>query len=642
MDVGTVVISDIQYYEMAGNTIMTNSLIRKTFLNRWLAFLHDLVWIPIVIGLAYWLRFNFDSIPPVYFSGFTLFTMIAIPVQGVTFWFVGLYKGMWRFASIPDLFRIIKAVFVGALLLTGILAIMTRLVGIPRSVLFLYPLLLIGGLSLPRLIYRWYKDKHFSLQTGQRKNVAIVGAGKAGELLLRDLRNHNCYQIVGFFDDDSAKRGRDIHGVPVLGSLEELEEVVLEYGVEEIFVAIPSASRRDILRIVDFVDASGVSVRILPSLDDLDKLRPVGSQLRPLSVEDLLGREQIKIDYGAIKEYLAQKVVLVTGAGGSIGSELCRQIGKLAPDKLILFENGEFNLYAIELELKDILPTLELIVILGDVKNIERVDWVFRKFHPEIVFHAAAYKHVPMLELNPAEGVQNNVGGTRVIAEAAQRYGADKFVLVSTDKAVNPANVMGATKRVAELFCQNLNGRCGTSFITTRFGNVLGSTGSVVPLFQKQIEKGGPVTVTHPEIKRYFMTIPEAVSLILQAGAIGVGGEIFVLDMGELVLIRELAEQMIRLEGFEPGEDVEICYTGLRPGEKLYEELLHEDEGLLKTDHPKLFLAHSRVVEWDWLGEELNALQESAVSRDINLVKKHLQYIVPEYCHKENGLYEEL
>jgi FlaA1/EpsC-like NDP-sugar epimerase len=359
-------------------------------------------------------------------------------------------------------------------------------------------------------------------------------------------------------------------------------------------------------------------------------------KLRPVTVEDLLGREVIEINYGAVAEYLARKVVLVTGGGGSIGSELCRQIALQKPDAIIIFESSEYNLYSIDQNLQREFPKLRIKPVLGDIKDENRVSWVFGQYLPNVVFHAAAYKHVPMLEFNPAEGVRNNVIGTTIVAEAADRFHVERFVLISTDKAVNPANTMGATKRAAELFCQNLDQRSETSFITTRFGNVLGSTGSVVPLFQRQIETGGPVTVTHPEITRYFMTIPESVSLILQAGSMGQGGEIFVLDMGEPVLIKDLAEQMIRLSGLEPGIDIEIDYIGLRPGEKLYEELLHESEGLQLTSHEKLLLAKSRTVKWEWLMEKLVCLQKAAASRNIEKLRKCLQDVVPEF--KRNGL----
>ncbi len=610
---------------------MHRNLIKRTLFNRWSAFLHDLLWIPVSLLFAYLLRFNFDGIPEEHTAALGVLIAISLPVQGGAFWLFGMYRGLWRFASIPDLFRILKAVFFGALCVIVIFSLVTRLAGVPRSVLFLYPLLLTAGLSLPRLLYRWYKDQHFTLRKKEGTRIVIIGAGNAGELLLRDLRNQDEYQPVGFLDDDPVKQGREIHGVPILGSVGDLSQIVKAFGVQEIVIAVPSASQEEMQRIMEFCGASGIAASILPTLGGSENYQVSSSQLRPLTIEDLLGRQPIKLDTEAIQAYLKGKAVLVTGGGGSIGSELCRQVAEMNPARLIIFDHGEYNLYAIDHELRQSYPDLSLIVVLGDVKNQERVDWVFRKFTPDVVFHAAAYKHVPMLETNPAEGVSNNVAGTRMIVDAADKYGVERFVQVSTDKAVNPANVMGTTKRIGELYCQNFNDRSDTRFITTRFGNVLGSAGSVVPLFQRQIEDGGPVTVTHPDITRYFMTIPEAVSLILQAGAMGTGGEIFVLNMGDPVLIRHLAEQMITLSGLRVDDDIEIIYTGLRPGEKLFEEVLHKSEDLQQTSHEKLLLASSRKVDWNWLTEELDKLQEAAISRNVDVLKEHLRNIVPEY-----------
>ncbi len=483
-------------------------------LSRWAAVIHDLVWIPIALVFAYLLRFNLDGIPEPYWHGAMQMLLFAIPIQGIFFWYVGLYQSVWRFASIPDLLRIFQGVVLGTLVLSLCMSLIFRMEGIPRSVLLLYPLLLIVGVAVPRLIYRWFKDHRFN------------------------------------------------------------------------------------------------------------------------SIDDLLARDVIELDTNAIADYIQGKCILITGAGGSIGSELCRQLAEQKPKKLLIFEHSEFNLYQIKQELRTYHPGLVWKGILGDVKDVEHINWLFKTFKPQVVFHAAAYKHVPILESNPVQGVMNNVFGTKVVADASVRYKAECFVLVSTDKAVHPANVMGTTKRIAELYCQNLAARSDTRFITTRFGNVLDSAGSVVPLFRKQIHEGGPVTVTHPEITRYFMTIPESVRLILQAGAMGEGGEIFVLDMGKPILIRELAEQMIRLSGRVPGRDIKIVYTGLRPGEKLHEQLFHEKEGLKGTDHPKLMLAESRQVDWHTLLQELDELFASALERDIKALFQHLKNIVPEYSGK--------
>jgi FlaA1/EpsC-like NDP-sugar epimerase len=607
------------------------TILRQILFNRWSAFAHDLLWVPVVLAAAYFLRFNLDAIPPEYRPSLYRLIAIAVPIQAVIFWFFGLYRALWRFASIPDLVRIIKGVGLGILLIVVIDSLLTRLQGVPRSVLFLYPLLLVTGLSVPRISYRWFKDHRFNLNAREGQRTIIVGAGRAGELLARDMMYRPEYQLLAFVDDDPAKLDREIHGIRVVGGTAELARIVEAMNCEVVLLAMPSAGRKILQRLVAECDRLGVACKTLPSVVELSGRQVEAARLRPVTVEDLLGRDTIHLDYEAIAGYLQGRTILVTGGGGSIGSELCRQIAGQQPARLIIFEHAESNLYAIEYELRSHFKELPLEAVLGDVKNQDRVNWVFGRFRPEIVFHAAAYKHVPMLESNPAEGVRNNISGTRVIADAADRFGADRFVLVSTDKAVNPANVMGATKRVAEVYCQNLALRSQTKFITTRFGNVLGSVGSVVPLFEKQIKAGGPVTVTHPEITRYFMTIPEAVSLILQAGAMGRGGEIFVLDMGEPVRIQDLAQQMIRFSGLVPGRDIKIVYTGLRPGEKLFEELLHAGEDLQPTSHQKLLLARCRQVDWDWLAKEFISLEEAARSRDVELLKQHLRNIVPEY-----------
>ncbi len=607
------------------------NIVRKLLFNRWVAFLHDLLWVPISLVLAYLLRFNFDGIPAIHRPSLHHLLLFAPFVQGIIYWFFGLYRGFWRFASIPDLIRILQAVGLGALVITVSSGLLTRFQGVPRSVFLLYPLILTGGLCGSRLLYRWLKDHRLSLQKGSGKRTLIVGAGRAGELLVRDLLHRVEYEPVAFLDDDKSLQNREIHGIRVVGNTEDLPQIVSNQEIELVILAIPSAGKKVIRHLVQLCREVNVVCQTLPSVLEMKGMEVDADRLRPVTVDDLLGREPIRMDKKAISGYLSGRTVLVTGGGGSIGSELCRQVAAQQPDRLIIFDHGEFNIYSIDHELRGDFQDLRLETVLGDVKDRDRLDWVFSSFRPDVIFHAAAYKHVPMVEENPAEGVRNNVYGTQCVADAADRYQAEKFVLVSTDKAVNPANVMGATKRAAELYCQNLDRRSVTCFITTRFGNVLGSTGSVVPLFQRQIEAGGPVTVTHPEITRYFMTIPEAVSLILQAGAMGKGGEIFVLDMGEPVLIKDLAEQMIRLSGLEPGKDIEIVYTGLRPGEKLYEELLHKSEGLQPTSHEKLLLARSREVDWAWLQEKMICLEQAASSRNIDKLRACLQDVVPEF-----------
>jgi FlaA1/EpsC-like NDP-sugar epimerase len=616
------------------------TIITKIFLSRWVAFAHDVLCIPLALLMAYWLRFNLGNVPPQYLGGAKMTLLVVMPLQAIFFWIFGFYRGFWRFASLPDLVRIVKSVVVATVLCVLIVVVLVRVEIVPRSVFILYPLLLVILLSGSRLCYRYWKDHHLYLARKNGKRALIIGAGHAGDSLVRDLLASELYQPLGFLDDNVQAHGREIRGVRVLGSCNDLELLSRHLAIETVLIAIPSARRGFVASMINECSRLGLKCKTLPSLLELTGQQIQTKHLRDITVDDLLGRNPIKLDDVAIAEYLTGKTILVTGGGGSIGSELCRQIAKSRPRRLIIFEHSEFNLYSIEMELQGKFSDLNLTAVLGDVKDMSRVAWAFQEFRPEVVFHAAAYKHVPMVEKNPVEGVCNNVVGTKVVADAADRFGVRRFVLVSTDKAVNPANVMGTTKRIAELYCQNLAQRSKTKFITTRFGNVLGSAGSVVPLFEKQIKEGGPVTVTHKDITRYFMTIPEAVGLILQAGSMGHGGEIYVLEMGEPILIRDLAEQMILLSGLRLGVDIQIEYTGLRPGEKLFEEVFHAKEGLLGTEHPKLQLAMARMVDWQWLSAELEALKEAAKGRDLSRLTAQLKKIVPEYSGQESALRE--
>ena len=602
------------------------SRMRRTLL----IFGHDILMIPLAWLGAYWFRFNLYQIPGEYWSQALRTLPWVILVQAGSFYLFGLYKGVWRFASIPDLIRIIKAVAAGTVASMAALFLIYRLEFIPRSLVVLYPLLLLILLSGPRLLYRWAKDHRIAMTSGTR--VLIVGAGQAGELLARDLlrMNTNTYQPVAFVDDKSRRHGQEVHGIPVIGSTEQIPEIVRRMDVDLIMLAIPSATGKQMRRLVELCDESGKPFQTVPSLDALISGKVAINELRDVSIEDLLGRDPISLDWEGIRDGLGNKTILVTGAGGSIGSELCRQVASLKPACLVLLENSEFNLYALEMELHRSFPTLEFAACLGDVRDANRVAQVFEQYRPDVVFHAAAYKHVPMLEQQVREAVKNNVLGTHTVALAADRFGSSEFVLISTDKAVNPANVMGATKRVAEIFCQNLDARSQTKYITVRFGNVLDSAGSVVPLFRRQIRDGGPVTVTHPDIERYFMTIPEAAQLILQASVLGQGGEIFVLDMGSPVRIKFLAEQMIRLSGKIPYQDIDITITGLRPGEKLYEELFHDLERLEKTSHPKILLARHREVDWDSLSRRFNDIEASCKGSDAQRLLGLLKELVPE------------
>ncbi len=604
---------------------------RKIVDNRLLAIFHDLAMIPVAWLGAYWLRFNLGPIPHDHMSSALYSLIIVIVVQVVVFRYFGLYRGVWRFASIPDLIRIGKAVLVGMAFSAVTIFLITRMEGVPRSVFPLYGLLLTALLGSSRLAVRWSKDRR--LYAGSAIRVLIAGAGQAGEMLVRDLlrARDDCYEPVGFVDDSIEKMGREVHGVRVLGSCDEIVDLVERMDIDLIVLALPSASSVQMRRLVNRCEKTGVPFRTLPPMDRLMSGDVTLNQLREVSIDDLLGREPVTLDWQAIKSELRDRKVLVSGSGGSIGSELCRQIARLEPSRIILLDNSEFNLYTIEMEMQKNFPGLKVSRCLNDVVDRPAMEKIFEQFSPEVVFHAAAYKHVPMLEDQIREAARNNVLGTRVMAEMADRYGSDAFVMISTDKAVNPANVMGTSKRAAEIFCQNLNLRSQTRFVTVRFGNVLGSAGSVVPLFKQQIKAGGPVTVTHREITRYFMTIPEACQLILQASVMGAGGEIFVLDMGESVKISFLAEQMIRLSGKVPGEDIDIVYTGLRPGEKLYEELFHEKEALQSTPHDKILLARYREFDWQRLTGILDGMAIACSDYDEDELRNLLVELVPEW-----------
>lgn len=577
--------------------------------NRTAALIHDLLMVPVAWLGALWFRFNLESIPDPYWTQALVLLPAVLAVHGACFMHFGLYRGIWRFASIPDFVRILKAVFSAMVASVAVVFVLTGMQDVPRAVFLMHSLLLLTLLCLPRFLYRWLKDHKYYFDGGTR--VLIVGAGQAGEMLARDLvRDGGArYWPVGFVDDDPRKRGTEVRGVPVLGETQDIPELVDGYQVDQILIAMPSASSGAMRRVVGHCEASGRPFRTLPRWSDLLDGRVTLRELRDVSIEDLLGREPVRLDWEEIRAQLSGRVVLVTGGGGSIGSELCRQLAALGPSALIILERSEFNLYQIRRELGDRFPGLVLHPRLGDVCDPVLVEYVMARYQPQVVFHAAAYKHVPLLEQQAREAIRNNVFGTVNMAEAAHRHGCQRFVLISTDKAVNPTSVMGVSKQLAEIVCQTFNPRSATRFVVVRFGNVLGSAGSVVPLFQEQIRNGGPVTVTHPEISRYFMTIPEASQLILQAGAVGKGGEIYVLDMGEPIRIQYLAEQMIMLSGKTPGRDIEIVISGLRPGEKLHEELFHDAEDLIPTRYPKLRLAHSRKVDSARLSAALEGLK---------------------------------
>lgn len=598
---------------------------------RYLAFGHDVLMVPVAWVVAYWFRFNLSAIPASYFEGILRYLPLVLVLQVAMFWYFGLYRGVWRFASMPDLMRIAKAVVIGSGLIGIGIFLWTRMEWLPRSVLPLYAVLLMALVGGPRFLYRWIKDYKFKIKRG--KAALIIGAGRAGEMLARELiqDRRKEYFPVAFLDDAPVKQGRDIHGVRVWGGIDDLAQAVRATETEVVLLAIPSASASQMRHMVDVCEAVGVPFRTLPKTTDLVAGRVSTQALREVAIEDLLGREPVRLDWTKIKRQICGKSVLVSGAGGSIGSELCRQIARLSPARLVAVEHSEFALYSIEKELRQYYPQLNLVCHLISVTDAVAVDHVFSQHQVDMVFHAAAYKHVPLLQEQAREAAKNNVLGTHVLASAAARHHCHTFVLISTDKAVNPSNIMGASKRLAEMICQTLNASGQTHFITVRFGNVLGSAGSVVPLFREQIEKGGPVTVTHPDITRFFMTIPEACQLVMEAGVVGNGGEIFVLDMGEPVSIRYLAEQMIRLAGKVPGEDVDIVFTGLRPGEKLYEELFYESESLGATAYDKILLVQAPSRGLGNLDELVRDITVACDDYDNDRIAEILWNIVPRH-----------
>lgn len=556
---------------------------------------------------------------------------LIIVLQGFLHWRAGLYRGVWRFASLPDLGNLVRAAILAAVSGAAVLLLLDAPLELMVLMVWLFPALLLFNLGVPRLTYRVFKDMRLEVhRRRQTHRTVILGAGRSGRLLLPELRRRGGFDVVGFLDDDRGLRNTEIDDVPVLGDIASLPRIAREADLDMAAIAIPSATNAQMQRVVEICERAGVEFRTVPTLKELGASLTRFDDLKPVAIDDLLGREPVSLDWESIRAGLAGKRVLVTGGGGSIGAELCRQIARLDPAGLVVLDNSEFNLYRIDYGLKAEFRDLMVETVLGDVCDPATVETVIKRARPEVVFHAAAYKHLPMLQNQVREAFRNNVVGTRRVADAAVRYGVGTFVLISTDKAVNPCNVMGATKRIAELYVQHLNQVSDTRFITVRFGNVLNSTGSVVPLFNEQIRRGGPVTVTHPEITRYFMTIAEAGQLILQAGVLGRGGEVFVLDMGEPVRISFLAEQLIRLAGKEPGRDVEILYTGLRPGEKLFEELFHEDESYATTAHEKIFLSQGASQGLDGIDEKLRRAEAAVMRYDNAELRAILLDLVPE------------
>jgi len=593
------------------------------------AFLHDLLMIPIAWMLAFWFRFNLSDIPESFLSSAFNTLPLILFIQGASFWVYGLYRGVWKFASMPDVVRIVKAVITGVLIAMAVIFVLTRLTNVPRSVFPIYAVLLLLMVSGPRLVYRWLNEKKYYIREGKR--TLIIGAGSAGEILVRDLikDDMHAYKPVGFIDDDSRKTGKEIHGIRVYGNNDQIGAIVKKLYIENILIAVPSATASEMQRIVESCEEINTPFQTLPRIQEIISGQVSRNELREVSIGDLLGRDTFELDWSQISVGLANKTVFVTGAGGSIGSELSRQVASLLPARLIVMDHSEYNLYNIEKEINEQYPNLNLTYVLGSVLDTVLLENIYQQYSPDMVFHAAAYKHVPLLENHTRSAALNNIIGTRNVAGLAEKYGIGQFLLVSTDKAVNPTNLMGSTKRIAELYVNNLARSSNTTFIIVRFGNVLGSAGSVLPLFQQQIKDGGPVTVTHPHITRYFMTIPEACQLILQANAIGSGGEIFVLNMGDPIKIDYMARQMIMLSGKVPDEDIVIKYTGLRAGEKLYEELFYDSEKIGKTRHPMIFQSDVGKITYDHIEEVVYNIERCCEQYDENGVQRNIDKLVP-------------
>ncbi len=593
--------------------------------------------------MAYLIRFEGD-IPPQQMNLLLQTLPWIVPLKIAIFSWVGLYRGMWRYTSIADLINIITATVISAGTIALTLVLVRRFEGFPRSVLILdalITLMLIGGIRLlirvfiqrtiPESFFNPAIFPFFNPDRERLKRLLIVGAGDAAEKMLREILGNPRikYRPVGFLDDDTRKWSKAIHGVPVLGSIDDIADTPIQF--DEILIAIPSARGDEMRRIVGLCERTGKQYRTIPKIGELIEGRITVSAIREVRLEDLVGRQEINLDQEKINQFLRGKRVIVTGAGGSIGSELIRQISRYQPQAVGLLDFSEFNLFRIEQEVRHRLRPTSTESFLADIRDRHAVQAAIKRFQPHILFHAAAYKHVPMQEKCPREAVLNNVLGTRNVVDVALENNVEQFVLVSTDKAVRPTNVMGATKRVAEMFVESMNGRQTTRFVAVRFGNVLSSSGSAIPIFQDQIARGGPVTVTHPEITRYFMSIPEAAQLILQAGAMGEGGEIFILDMGKPIQIAELARDLIRLHGLDPDRDIAIEFIGLRPGEKLYEELITEGEGIVPTSHEKIMVLRGHSYPPDALLMRVEELLAVARFSDDTAIKRKLQEIVPEY-----------
>lgn len=599
-------------------------------LSSWLTLSYDMGCVIAAWWLSVWLCINFQEVEFTFTPIFVHLNIAAVVIYLMFFRYYGVYRPLWYYFSVNETLRLIKAVvFANFIFIAlGIFALTPS--QIPYSALVVYPVLILSLMLGARLMYRFTHAKPNKKKTGIK--VLLVGAGRGADLFLRELErlHSSLYQVVAMVDDNIGLHGKEIRGVKVCGNTTKILELSKRLCVDQIVIAIPSISHQGLKRILKLCEGLEKPVQTLPSIEDIASGKVSVTQLRDVSLLDLLGRDPIKLNMKAIERLFQDKVVMVTGGAGSIGSELCRQISKFTPNKMIVIDHSEYALYQIEQEFTSSFPKVSFHYHLCNVVDLDALRKVFSQHHPHLVFHAAAYKHVPLLEYQPAVAIQNNILGTRNVAMVSVQHAVEKFVLISTDKAVNPTNIMGTTKRCAEIFCQNYNKQVETQFITVRFGNVLGSNGSVIPLFKKQLKNGGPITVTHPDVERYFMTIPEASQLVLQAAELGGGGEIFVLDMGEPVKIADLAKQLIRLSGKTPGEDIEISYTGLRPGEKIYEELFHKAERLERTVIEKIRIADSRSMDWGSVIAVFESLSTAVSQGDKQALIEQLLLLVPE------------
>ena len=599
-----------------------------------------MVWICAYLALGLRFDLSLSSVPIEYAREVWKYGLLQMVMVSLVFYAGHLYAIMWGVSGVREMMQVMLACLVAALAQSvGILLFDARM---PRSYYVLWFVLMAGAAMIGRVSFQVLQKITDRINRFLEKSipprVMIIGAGKAGILILKEMKASE--KVHGYpvcmIDDDKDKQGRVIDGVSIMGSRKDIARLVREKGIDEIYVAIPTAPPADIKDILKICQETGCQVKILPGVYQLMNGEVTISRLRKVEIEDLLGREQVNVNLDEIMGYVKGKVVLVTGGGGSIGSELCRQLAGHKVKQLIIFDIYENNAYEIQQELKRKYPHLDMVVLIGSVRNTNRLDYLFRTYRPDIVYHAAAHKHVPLMEDSPNEAIKNNVLGTYKTARAAIKYKAQRFILISTDKAVNPTNIMGASKRLCEMVVQMSNQKSSTEFVAVRFGNVLGSNGSVIPLFKQQIESGGPVTVTHKDIIRYFMTIPEAVSLVIQAGAYAKGGEIFVLNMGNPVRILDMAENLIRLSGYEPYKDIDICFTGLRPGEKLYEELLMDEEGLQKTVNDRIFIGKPIDMDYDRFERALQRLGEAALSETANM-RELVHDLVPEYHYRNKN-----